>query len=130
MMFTYSTGALRLLQESMNWKPVVTSGVWSIIKGLGIDKRQRWKRGGTRCKWKEAQNTQPIVHSTAKECSTPGQLTNVNNTVESQSRTTRGVNFKKIQIPLTHEQPKNKKFHIGYLNARSVKNKQMTSQAL
>ena len=103
---------------------MVTSGVWSRIKGLGINKRQRWKRGGTCCKWKRAQKPQPVVHSTAQECSTPGQLTNVNNTVESPSRITRGVNFRNlIQIPFTHEQPKNKNFHIGYLNARSVKNK-------
>ena len=67
-MFTYSTSALRSLLKSMAWRPVVTSGVWSRIKGLGINKRQRWKRGGTCCKWKRAQKPQPVVHNTAQEC--------------------------------------------------------------
>ena len=74
-MFTYSTSALRSLLKSMALRPVVTSGVWSRIKGLGINKRQCWKRGGTCCKWIRAPKPQPVVHSTAQECSTPGQLT-------------------------------------------------------
>ena len=83
-------------------KLVVSSGVWSTVKGLGINKRQRWKRGGTSCKWKEAQNPQPKVHTTTQECSTTGQ-TKVNNAVEPPSRITPTISYK-IQTHVTNRQ--------------------------
>ena len=140
-MFTYSTSALRSLLESVTCrsKSVVSSGVWSTIKGLGINKRQRWKRGGTSCKWKEAQNPQPKVHSPAQECSTTGP-TKVNNAVEpptigykiqthvtnrqintvSKSRNYGVQPHNLIQVPISNTR---QDLRFIYINARSVCNK-------
>ena len=140
-MFTYSTSALRSLLESMTCrsKLVVLSGVWATIKGLGNNKRQRWKRGGTSHKWKEAQNPQPKVHNTAQECSTTGQ-TKVNNAVEpptisykiqthvtnrqintvSKSRNYGMQPHNLIQVPISNTR---QDLRFIYINARSVCNK-------
>ena len=85
-MFTNSTHALRHVVQSIDTKPLVTSRVWTVEKEMGINSRQRWKRGDHRGNGKIAQTCRRSVSSVlsvVKACSrsTSASGPNINSAV-------------------------------------------------